>query len=542
MLKQLVGSQPSLTEKHYELSSTNNTGCHPFPSSFEPNGPILTKPKSSEPHHKIYMSDSTPPTLPNNNYKANPATTLNAIEAMLQRFGETIKAELTQTINIAVKRVDKRVDKTVETQRFLIQTVQAMRTNLEIVQDQLEQQQQQLREEHSLQTTDPQSTRETHQLCPTSSHNGNKSKDDATLSNKAPSPESPSPLIQSPSPTHCSPISTQASYHTDLTTIFNTLKPFSGDTDHYSLFITRFNSLVHSNPSINTILKQNILISLLEGDSKDLITSDELSESAYEDLRANLERVYNRKTDRRKQLIENYRNLPFHQTDYIQMDKDVMKHVCLTNSLQKCQVAINDPFLIDTFVDKLPARIMRSFIKMTRHSTPSFLEAANLVQTLISENRAVDEAEQRKKNRTQVNEICMADINKLTEAQPHRHYVNQNNQHNNNRSNTQTEGTPKLSKWKSAPCIFCHQDHASNTCTMPIKEKRDAITKQNRCLSCFRRNHKVTECPSSYTCITCSNKHHSSICPEKEKVETQVNCLTTNENIKQFFRSNGIDM
>ncbi|EFO91672.1 hypothetical protein CRE_27986, partial [Caenorhabditis remanei] len=382
---------------------------------------------------------------------------------------------------------------------------------------------------------DPQSTHDAHQLCLSNTQNAGHS-NDVSGANNTKSPETASPVIQSPSPARGSPIGTHSTQSADLNTIFNTLKPFSGENEQYSLFITRFNSLVHTNPSIDTITKQNILISLLEGDAKDLITSDELSEGAYEELRTNLEKVYNRKNDRRKQLIESYRNLPFHQSDYEQMDKDVMKHVCLTNSLQKCQVSINDPFLIDTFVDKLPIRIMRSFIKQTRNSTPSFLEASTLVQTLISENRALDDAEQRKKNRTQLTEICTAEVNKLSiSAKSPR----------NNESRHKQSRPPKPSKWRSAPCTFCQQNHPTNTCQIPAKEKRDSIMKQNLCLNCLRNDHLVSDCQSRFRCNTCNRKHHSVICQENEKLEkldTLVNCVNTNENLKTFFRNNGVDL
>ncbi|EFP00427.1 hypothetical protein CRE_21785 [Caenorhabditis remanei] len=415
-------------DKDEQHRSSTNTEKLQFPKSFEPNGPILTKNTKQEPIEQAKRNRIDSET-------SQPALTVDAMEAMLKNFGELMTAKFTHTINTAVQKVDIKVDKNAK-------AMQAMRTNLEIVQDQLEQQQYQTHYDHSLESIKSQSEHDTKQL----SLNSPQVVKEHTETTKIPvgveSPTAPSPLIQSPSPTRWSPATHHGSFSTDISTILSTLKPFSGETDQYSLFITRFNSLVHNNPSIDIIMKQNMLISLLEGGAKDLITSDDLSEGTYEELRANLERVFNRKTDRRKQLIETYRNLPFHQTDYDQMEKDMMKHVCITNSLNKHQVSINDPFLIDSFVDKLPYNIMKSVITQIRNKTPSFLEVSTIVQTLISENRALDDAEQRKKNRTQITEVCTADINKISvRSHTPRHTGNQR----------KTPTTQQQSRWRSAP-------------------------------------------------------------------------------------------
>uniref|UniRef100_A0A1I7UYZ2 RNA-directed DNA polymerase, eukaryota, reverse transcriptase zinc-binding domain protein n=1 Tax=Caenorhabditis tropicalis TaxID=1561998 RepID=A0A1I7UYZ2_9PELO len=74
------------------------------------------------------------------------------------------------------------------------------------------------------------------------------------------------------------------------------------------------------------------------------------------------------------------------------MDKDVMKHICVVNSLQKWKVAIDDPFLIGLFVEKLPSSIMKVVVRKSRKREMGFMETASLIQELISEQRDVASA------------------------------------------------------------------------------------------------------------------------------------------------------
>ncbi|EFO91042.1 hypothetical protein CRE_15213 [Caenorhabditis remanei] len=529
--------EPHQEEQKHQPPTTTNTGGH---SSTEPKGPVLSKIQSDpvpvEPI--VSTSDLSPRTAthcPTTDNALPPPKAYSEIEAMFSKFSKLIQTEITQKFDATIQKMDGKIGRCAETQDALFQSLQAMRTNLEIVQDQMEQQQAPNRFDQSLESIDaPLRGQDTTQWC-LSSQSTKAQNNSNSAQAKLKLPDYTEPMVQSPSPVRHSPTTPHGGYTADINTILNTLKPFSGAPEHYSLFITRFNSLVHNNPAIDIIMKQNILISLLEGESKELITSDDLSEWAYNDLRTNLEDVYNTKFDRRKQLIETYRDLPFHQTEFDQMNRDLMKHICTTNSLQKYGISINDPFLIDSFVDKLPSRIMQPVIKNIRNKTPSFMDVANLVRSLISEHRAVDEAEKRKKNRTQVNEVCTAEINKIStpSSAPARQNYRQNKGHH---------PTTTISKWRSAPCTFCHKDHAACDCKLPPTEKRNSIMQQHLCYNCFRNTHTVKNCTSKFVCNRCHRKHHSAICPETDNGDTPVNTIVTDENTKQFFRNNGVDI
>uniref|UniRef100_A0A1I7UCS2 CCHC-type domain-containing protein n=1 Tax=Caenorhabditis tropicalis TaxID=1561998 RepID=A0A1I7UCS2_9PELO len=303
--------------------------------------------------------------------------------------------QLSQEIR-KVSQVQNQFDKD---QQFLVSNLKSLQANVEIMQDRMKQR----AEDHSLHTLPnseeprwlqsapvPKAQLAQNQLASVGIQQLPDSPMDST-------PKSKSPQIESPSPHSFSPDFLRMTYPFDIASIIQTVKPFDGTVDSYSLFITRFDFLVHRNPNIDVIMKQNILIGLLEGDAKDLVTSSDLSEVAYSNLRENLEKVYNRQSDRQKQLINSFRTLQFHQTDFDQMDKDVMKHICVVNSLQKWKVAIDDPFLIGLFVEKLPSSIMKVVVRKARKREMGFMETASLIQELISEQRDVASAEQIKK-------------------------------------------------------------------------------------------------------------------------------------------------
>uniref|UniRef100_A0A8R1EEI1 Uncharacterized protein n=1 Tax=Caenorhabditis japonica TaxID=281687 RepID=A0A8R1EEI1_CAEJA len=269
-----------------------------------------------------------------------------------------------------------------------------------------------------------------------------------------------------------------------------------------------------------------------KGDSKELITSDQLSPESYADLRQNLEMVYNRTGDRKNQLLDNYRKLPFHQTDNDMMDKDVMKHVCLANSLERLQFSMDNTLVINTFIEKLPSQIMRMVIKKNQrnpHHSPSFMETVKLVRTLISENRSVEEAEKRRKETTQINEVCTAEVNKLSTTRdkiPHHHSDGKKSYGHDQLA--QRQPSP-FATYRLAPCIFCAKDHESFKCTISTQEKVEAINKQKDiCRNCLFRNHRTDKCKSRFACPTCKRKHHSSLCLEKSKMDTLVNLLISN--------------
>uniref|UniRef100_A0A1I7T7R8 BLOC-1-related complex subunit 5 n=1 Tax=Caenorhabditis tropicalis TaxID=1561998 RepID=A0A1I7T7R8_9PELO len=213
-------------------------------------------------------------------------------------------------------------------------------------------------------------------------------------------PVSPDPLITSPSPspTRISPGTPMFTRVGEIGAIARTIKPFDGSVNKYALFITRFNSLVHDNPQVDTVMKHNMLISLLEGDAANLISTDDLGEESYRILRQNLEETYNCKEGRQNQLLDEFSKLPFHQVDHDQMDKDLMRHICLANSLQRTGVSVDHASIINSFTVKLPSSILLELIRKVNERSLSFSEITHIVRKLIRQERILDMTNHSKKD------------------------------------------------------------------------------------------------------------------------------------------------
>uniref|UniRef100_A0A8R1DQ16 Uncharacterized protein n=1 Tax=Caenorhabditis japonica TaxID=281687 RepID=A0A8R1DQ16_CAEJA len=484
----------------------------------------------------------------------------NSIEGIKQSENENhsiyqLLKELQHNIDKNNVITSAKVDGIVKTQHLVFQSIQTMQTNWENMQEELQYVKDRFKtlqdKVDEIDVTDDNNDQE---LCSIPESSNNQSKH-LCLSNQRMSEvlKSPKPIVDSP--TESPPIQARPSFgqyiyepQMNVATILQTIKPFDDSRSNYALFITRFNALVHENPQINVILKQNILISLLEGEAKELITSSQLSEEAYDNLRSNLEITYNRDDDRRNQLLEEFRQLKFHQTDVDQMEKDTMKHLCTANSLELHGFSMNNDLAINIFIEKLPAHIMRTVIKFNRKHklNPSFKDTIKLVQSLISENRVIQEAEQRRKGRTQLTEVCMAEINQLKTSNFKKENVPMKEGSKNIKHKSLNSHDKPIKPWMRSPCTFCKDNsHKSCDCQLTITQKREALIKEkNRCLNCLYKFHSTEDCRSPAVCFTCREKHHFSLCPEQEKAQKLMNLLSSTETdeLQKFFRTNGVEL
>ena len=74
-------------------------------------------------------------------------------------------------------------------------------------------------------------------------------------------------------------------------------------------------------------------------------------------------------------------------------------------------------------------------------------------------------------------------------------------------------GTSRDKSRKDIRCIFCKGAHKSSLCnTITSHKDRLAIVKNSGlCFNCLA-HHKISQCPSKFTCRECHKKHHTSVC------------------------------
>ncbi|KAH7707898.1 gag protein [Aphelenchoides avenae] len=64
------------------------------------------------------------------------------------------------------------------------------------------------------------------------------------------------------------------------------------------------------------------------------------------------------------------------------------------------------------------------------------------------------------------------------------------------------------------PCKLCEGNHIESDCKAypSVRERKERIKQQNRCLRCLREGHRAVHCRSTGRCFFCYAKHHSSLC------------------------------
>ena len=65
-------------------------------------------------------------------------------------------------------------------------------------------------------------------------------------------------------------------------------------------------------------------------------------------------------------------------------------------------------------------------------------------------------------------------------------------------------------------CVYCNGEQYSASCmkVQQMKERRDILQRNNRCLICLKTGHDVNNCFKTKRCRHCDGKHHQSICAE----------------------------
>jgi len=74
-------------------------------------------------------------------------------------------------------------------------------------------------------------------------------------------------------------------------------------------------------------------------------------------------------------------------------------------------------------------------------------------------------------------------------------------------------GSTHENRKKKPICVFCKGMHKPNLCTAVSSPKQHLAIVKNAglCFKCLAR-HKVSQCPSKFTCRECHKKHHTSLC------------------------------
>ena len=64
-------------------------------------------------------------------------------------------------------------------------------------------------------------------------------------------------------------------------------------------------------------------------------------------------------------------------------------------------------------------------------------------------------------------------------------------------------------------CVFCHQNHYSDKCTVmtDVDRRKEMVWRNRLCFKCLSTGHPIRKCRSKFNCYRCrSANHHTAIC------------------------------
>ncbi|XP_071579214.1 uncharacterized protein [Temnothorax nylanderi] len=258
-----------------------------------------------------------------------------------------------------------------------------------------------------------------------------------------------------------------------------TLPQFSGDLALWPSFIALFYVSIHDSRQISSMEKYQYLLASLKGEAlnviKNLPFAAEYYMIAYDAL---LDRYRNKRklADHHLKSIREAKPLKLESADALHNLLDTFTENTCALNLMKCPTDSWDFILLNFLLEKLPRSLREKFESI--HRAEEIPRYAQLTKFL--------------------SEHC-----KVLEAI----------------SGPSTISTKSKSASVSsfvthtADCPVCKEQHYISKCSrflkLSSKERLSAARDLKLCINCFRSEHGMKNCPSTWTCRSCGMKHHT---------------------------------
>ncbi|XP_076302002.1 uncharacterized protein LOC143220171 [Lasioglossum baleicum] len=286
------------------------------------------------------------------------------------------------------------------------------------------------------------------------------------------------------------------------------LPEFAGAYVEWPSFKDLFKSIVERNKSLGAVDRLQYLKSSLHGEAADLIRDLPTTGENYDRAWAILREQYENKRILVRSCLDKLASLPAMREssaqEIINVQKGVLSVINTLEGLGRPITKTEDWFvysvvkLLDPVTrDKWEERIAGST------DPPSF---SSLKEFLIKRRQQLEAS------------------TKLSSSPP-AHSSNSSNQlnHHEARSNqgsskpkgpTRTVRSNHANQSQRPACIMCNEKHYLMQCpkykALPPAERRGQVEKIRLCCNCLGR-HQVATCPSTRSCLTCGERHHSTL-------------------------------
>lgn len=289
------------------------------------------------------------------------------------------------------------------------------------------------------------------------------------------------------------------------------LKPFNGQYSEWTAFKQMYDSLVHNNTSIPTILKFHHLKTSLGDKPKWLIQNLDFTEANYEiALKILKERYEDRHLTIAKQ-VETLLNMRsstvgiYNPSRKLTAQDFESMYNCINQTMQALNaLEVNtdswDPIICHLVVSQLDDSALAAWgNKIEPKTTPT---KEQILMFLDKRRRVLETVE---------NAMSEEAPLKRTESRfrPQREFVSRNQL---KRKLPPVHGLMQIKKFRKKQCAYCSGDHYISSCfsfrrlTMP--DKWTVVRTENLCRQCLRPRHpKGDSCPG-YPCKKCGKDHH----------------------------------
>ncbi|XP_011881416.1 PREDICTED: uncharacterized protein LOC105569510 [Vollenhovia emeryi] len=271
------------------------------------------------------------------------------------------------------------------------------------------------------------------------------------------------------------------------------LPTFSGDLLAWESFRDLFQSLVSGVPDLAPVQKLQHLKSSLSGEAAAAVLNVEMTDRGFDLAWTELKERYDNRRVLLASHMRNFLNGPSSakpsSADLKRLSSSVLQAKRSFESLER-PVAHWDDWFVHVVVEKMDPS-SRLFWEASLQTTTDFPTLAQLQDFLQTRIRALEAAS--------VKTVSSAVAPGRTEKK---------------KVNALTASTTGKS---ASRCGLCQGNHLFNYCSrfkaLSVSQRRDHVKKQGACFNCLRLKHAVTDCPSSFRCSRCGEKHHTLLHP-----------------------------
>lgn len=277
------------------------------------------------------------------------------------------------------------------------------------------------------------------------------------------------------------------------------VRKFNGKLEEWQEFWDSFNSAIHENDDLSDVDKFTYLKGLITGSAKAAIAGFALTAVNYGSAVELLKKRYGKDTLIRRAHIRELLNV---QAVYSARDSSRLRalfdiietHYRGLQALGVDESSFSD-IVVPSLLEKIPEAVRLTITRGKAHTEWSTKDL------LIALEKEVELREEYQTATTR---------------------QNREEDHGKKRGNGPSTTNSFLTKTGEA-CAFCLGGHLHEECrkVTDINERKKLILKFARCFNCLKKGHRARDCKSSVNCKKCKGKHHTAICEERKREESE---------------------